>query len=272
MLQEINPVITQNMDAWNEVAKRHFSINRDTVIGNLQTPGYFIDTVLKQELLRRPVGALTVGQFNCNNGRETISAHQLGFKNAVGFDFSKEFVEQGSHYAREVGVSTQFVETDIYKIGAEHANSVDHLFATAGALCWMPDLDTYFEIAFRTLSAGGCLTLWETHPCLEMFKPDRDRKRDGDERLEMHYSYFMDGPVDYQSGLDYYSNEIFGKKSVLWYHHKLSDIFSAVLKAGFSIQRFNEYDVDNSIGYREVENFEIRPPMSFILTAVKQTS
>lgn len=110
--------------------------------------------------------------------------------------------------------------------------------------------------------------LWETHPFLEMFKPDRDRIRDDDNTIEMHYSYFMREPVKLESGLDYYSNEI-EQDSVapLWYHHSLSYVIQSIISAGFNVQKFTEYDFDNSIGYRHVEHFDIRPPMSFILVA-----
>lgn len=265
-------IIQKNLTAWNEIAHKHYALNRDIIENNLKTSGFYIDSVLKDELQKKDVSQLTVGQFNCNNGREIISAHQLGYKRAIGFDFSSNFIQQGRDYAAYAETATEFVETNIYEIDKEYFGTVDHLFVTAGALCWMPDLKSYFEIAFETCANNGSITLWETHPMLEMFKPDRDRIRDGDQDLRMHYPYFMSEPVHYESGLDYYSNKKFGQEAVLWYHHKLSDIVQAVINAGFRIVFFKEYDYDNSIGYREVESFAVRPPMSFILTAHKDAA
>jgi hypothetical protein len=76
----------------------------------------------------------------------------------------------------------------------------------------------------------------------------------------------MDEPVAWDSGLDYYSGEKYGREQVYWYHYTLSDIFQAVIGAGLQIRHFAEFDHDNSIGYREAERFPVRPPMSFILS------
>jgi SAM-dependent methyltransferase len=140
------------------------------------------------------------------------------------------------------------VETDIYEMPAAYHAAADILFLTAGALCWMPDLRRYFATAHRVLRSGGSLFLYETHPFLEMCKPDRDRLEG--EPLNLHYPYFMDVPVAWGSGLDYYGQKKYGEET-----------------AGFAIRKFAEYDHDNSIGYREVENFAVRPPMSFVLRA-----
>ena len=212
-----------------------------------------------------PLKGSTLAQFNCNNGRELISAIQLGAQAGIGFDFSSAFVEQARTLAEAAGVAARFVETDIYEMPAAYHAAADIIFLTAGALCWMPDLRRYFETAHRVLRSGGTLILYETHPFLEMFKPDRDRFEG--EPLSLRYPYFMDVPVAWGSGLDYYGQKKYGEEIVYWYHHSLSAIMQSILDAGFAIRQFAEFDHDNSIGYREVEAFAIRPPMSFVLRA-----
>jgi SAM-dependent methyltransferase len=258
--------VEQNKRAWNEVAARHAAQNFTHTGTNLRTrPGFYIDPVFRDCLKALPLKGSTLAQFNCNNGRELISAIQLGAQAGIGFDFSFAFVEQARTLAEAAGVAAKFVETDIYEMPAAYHAAADILFLTAGALCWMPDLRRYFETAHHVLRSGGTLILYETHPFLEMFKPDRDRIEG--EALNLHYPYFMDAPVAWGSGLDYYGQKKYGEEIVYWYHHTLSAIMQAILDAGFAIRQFAEFNHDNSIGYREVEAFAIRPPMSFVLRA-----
>ena len=267
--------IELNRSAWNDIAERHKSVNADKIVANLKTtPTCYVDDVLKDELqkvLDENSNHATVAQFNCNNGREIISATKMGFSSGYGFDFSDEFIQQARFYADQSGAPCTFVNSDIYKIDNDFHGIADALFLTAGAMCWMPDLRHYFQKAATVLKDNGRLVLWETHPFLEMFKPDRNRLRDGDVDLRMHYPYFLNDPVLLDSGLDYYSNEIDDTHNMpLWYHHTLSAIFQAILDSDFAVEVFAEYEFDNSIGYRHVEEFVIRPPMSFILSAVKK--
>jgi SAM-dependent methyltransferase len=258
--------VEQNRKAWNEVASRHAAQNFTHTGTNLRTkPGFYIDPVFRDCLMALPLKGSTLAQFNCNNGRELISAIQLGAQAGIGFDFSSAFVEQARTLAEAAGVAARFVETDIYEMPAAYHAAADILFLTAGALCWMPNLRRYFETAHRVLRSAGTLILYETHPFLEMFKPDRDRFEG--EPLSLHYPYFMDVPVAWGSGLDYYGQKKYGEEIVYWYHHSLSAIMQSILDAGFAIRQFAEFDHDNSIGYREVEAFAIRPPMSFVLRA-----
>jgi SAM-dependent methyltransferase len=258
-------VIEQNRRAWNEVAPRHAEQNFEDTRRRLATsPGHYIDPVFREHLRSLGLGGKVLAQFNCNNGRELLSAIQLGARGGLGFDFSAEFVGQARRLTEAARVKAEFVETDIYEIPSRYDASADLLFLTAGALCWMPDLHGYFDAVRRVVRPGGQVVLYETHPFLEMFKPDRDRRPD--EPLELHYPYFMHEPVAWDSGLDYYSGRKYGREQVYWYHYTLSDIFQAVIDSGLRISRFAEFGHDNSIGYREAERFTVRPPMSFILS------
>jgi SAM-dependent methyltransferase len=261
-------VMNQNLRAWNEVAPRHAELNFDTVRRQLTTHNaYYLDSALRAHLLGLDLPDKTIVQFNCNNGRELISAMQLGARQGYGFDFSGEFIEQASRLNDEVNLKIEFVETNIYDIPAGYDGVGDVLLATSGALCWMPDLIRYFETAYRVLKPGGTLVVYETHPFLEMFKLDRDRKPG--EELRLHYPYFMSTPVASHSGLDYYSNEIYGQEVVYWYHHTLSGILQSIIDAGFTVRRFTEFEHDIDSGYASVRACQPRPPMCYLIDAKK---
>lgn len=261
-------VVEQNLKAWNEVAPRHAEHNLASTKELLSTTtAHYVDSVLREHLEELGLDGSVIGQFNCNNGRELISAVQLGAKKGYGFDFSPEFLGQARSLAAVSGVDVEFVETNIYETPAAYDATIDIMILTSGALCWMPDLRAYFDVVGRVLKPGGSLLIYETHPFLEMFKLDRER--DSSEPFVPHYPYFMKEPVRSTKGLDYYSVEIYGKEVVYWYHHTLSGIFQSVIDSGFTIRHFQEFEHDIDSGYAEVLKFKARPPMSYLVSATR---
>lgn len=258
----------QNRRAWNEVAPRHAAIILDEVRSNLlRRTGHYILPALKEEIKKIGLNDKTVVQFNCNNARELISLIQLGAKCGIGFDFSHEFVKQARSLARLCDVDVTIFESDIFYLGDEHNELADILLITSGALCWMADLDTYFEIVARVLKPNGALVIHETHPFLETFRLDRETKEG--EPLVPAYSYFMSEPVRSSEGLDYYGNEKYGEEIVYWYHHNLTKIFNAILGSGLALTVFRELEDDLDSGYARVSMAEPRLPMSYVLVARK---
>lgn len=257
-------IIEQNRRAWDEVAPCHAAQNFErTRLLLRSSPAYYIDSKFRSCLEGAGVREKTVAQFNCNNGRELISALQLGYHKGYGFDFSAEFIRQARALASGLDITAEFIESDIYSIPAEYQKIADVLFLTAGALCWMPSLRDYFAAAHNVLRPGGSLIIYETHPFLEMFRPDRDLQ--AGEPLELTYPYFMEDPVAWGSGLDYYSGTKYGDETVYWYHHTLSSIMQSVIDSGFVIREFTEFERDDLVGYSEVAKQPVRPPMSFVL-------
>jgi SAM-dependent methyltransferase len=257
-------LIDQNRRAWNEVAPRHAAQNFERTRQNLRSaPAYYMNSKFRSCLEGAGVQEKVVAQFNCNNGRELISAVQLGYRKGYGFDFSAEFIRQARDLASGLDIVAEFIETDIYAIPAEYQGIADVIFLTAGALCWMPSLSGYFAAAHKVLRPGGSLVIYETHPILEMFKPDRELG--ASEPLEFTYPYAMEEPVAWTAGLDYYSGTKYGNEILYWYHHTLSGIMQSVIDSGFVIQEFTEFGHDDLVGYSEVAKQPIRPPMSFVL-------
>lgn len=260
----------QNRRAWNEVAPRHAMLLLDDIRANLlRGNGHYIHPTLQEELKTICLRGKTTVQFNCNNARELISIMQLGAERGIGVDFSKEFISQARELVKTCGVDVALVESDIFQLGHEYDNLADVLLITSGALCWMEDLETYFEIVARVLKQNGTLIIHETHPFLEMFKLDRQAKKG--ETLVPAYSYFMKNPIISSDGLDYYGNTKFGHEITYWYHHNFSTIFSAILASGFRLSAFRELADDLDSGYARVKDFDIKLPMSYVLTAHKES-
>ena len=268
MTMQSHKLIEQNQRAWNEVAPRHAEQNlRDTKEKMAQGTGAFLDPVFKEYMTSLDLTGKTVVQLNCNNGRELLSVLQLGARKGYGFDFSSQFIAQANDINSVCDMDATFVETNIYSIPNDYDGIADIAFVTVGALCWMPDLKAYFEVARRVLKTGGTLVVYETHPFLEMFKLDRDRQPG--EEIAMHYPYFSDEPVVSTAGLDYYGDEIYGKEITYWHHYNLSQVLQPIIESGFGLQTFQEFEHELDSGYRQLLDLEVRPPMTFIAVSEK---
>lgn len=261
---EPNAVVLQNRRAWDEVASRHAELNFERTRELLsRNEAAFLDTTFKEYLRNLGIEGKIVAQFNCNNGRELISAVQLGAQRGIGFDFSAEFLDQARSYQAVTGANVEFVETDIYALSGHHSEIADIMILTSGALCWMPDLHGYFEKAKQVLRPSGSLVIYETHPFVEMFKLDRER--DAEEPVQPYYSYFMPEPVRSENGLDYYSNTKYGKEIVFWYHHTISHVIQSAIDCGLRLRSFSEFAHDTDSGYASLRKLSVQLPMSYLL-------
>lgn len=257
-------VIEQNQKTWERAAAAHEEDALAQTRRNLMRgDGYYLDAQLRGAFAEVGIEGRTVAQFNCNNGRELISALQLGAAHGYGFDICERYIGQARRLATGSGVRAEFVATNIYDIPATYDAVADVVFVTAAALCWMPDLRRYFDVARRVLRPGGNLVVYETHPFVEMFKLDCDRETG--EPLVPHYAYGTREPVEFDSRGDYYGDRESGAGKAYWFHHSLSEIIQSMLDAGFTLRRLDEYQHDVCVGYRDVEQLEVRPPLSLLV-------
>jgi SAM-dependent methyltransferase len=262
-MQQAEEYVTLAHEAWNEAAPIHWRVTH-ALLDEIKDPSRRdIHQIQIDELQRIGLEGQRVAHLNCNNGRELITMARLGARRSVGFDISEGFTAQAEELAKAAGVDCQFVCTDIYKIGPEYHDQFDLVVVTAGALAFMPDLTAYFATARRMLKPGGRLTIYETHPVTRMFLKDRDRR---DKPVELVQSYFAKEPLRHATGLDYQGGTTYEAKPIYYFQHKLADVISACISAGFALERFGEYDKDPSQARKSLETLPATPPLSYILT------
>jgi len=262
-MNQVDDYVTMAHDAWNEAAPIHWRVTR-ALLDEIKDPDRRdIHQTQIDELQRIGLRGRRVAHLNCNNGRELITMARLGATESVGFDISEGFIGQARELARAADVDCQFVCADVYKIGEEFHHEFDLVVITAGALAFMPDLVEYFAVARRLLKADGRLTIYETHPVTRMFLKDRDRR---DKPVELVQSYFAQEPVKHETGLDYQGGTTYQAKPIYYFQHKLADVISACIEAGFILEKFGEYDRDPSQARKSLETLPATPPLSYILT------
>jgi SAM-dependent methyltransferase len=254
-------------EAWDEAAPIHWTTTHKLAEELGDTGTSYLHGIHADELRRIGVDGSTIAHLNCNNGRELISMIRLGAARGVGFDISDGFITQARELAQAAGTpSAEFVVADVYDIDEAHAGQYDIVAVTAGAMCFMPDIAEYFAVAARLLRPGGHLSIYESHPITDTFLLDRDR---GDGPLTFAYSYFDKQPVRHTTGLDYIHNEPYDSKPIYYFRHTLSEIITAILDLGLRLDRFVEHDEDPSQAFQRVEAMDVKPPLSFLLTAQK---
>ncbi len=251
-----------NRAAWNEAADVHAQHNFERLARDFAVPGFsLLDQTLTGLLEKVGLAGTPVAQLQCNNGRELLSIKNLGAGRCIGFDISEAFIEQAQRLAASGGIDCEFVASNIYEIPSRFNAQFGLVFISVGSLGWIPDLDRYFQVAARLLHSHGWLLIYEEHPILDMFEPSAE------DPMRLYNSYFKDQPFIDQDGLDYYGNTTYDSLPTYWFHHKLSDIFTAMLAQGLVIQSFQEYAHDLANVFSYMEQVQAKPPLSYSLLA-----
>jgi len=257
--------IEANRDMWNETADVHAAGYVQDLLKRVAAADFTtFDEYEKAIFADIGLQGKAVAQLSCNNGRELISCKKAGAGRCVGFDISEKFVAQGRQLAEAGGVEVDFVCSSVYDISHDYDEALDIVYVTIGALGWLPDLDAYFKVVARLLRPGGHFYLYEMHPILDMF--------DAETGLKVKHSYFRTEPFEDEAEPDYMNPEVIVQAKSYWFHHTLSDIIGGCLKNGLSLTHFEEYDHDQSEVYKAFQDYETKPPLSYALVAVKQTS
>ena len=255
-----------NRAAWNAAAAHHRADEQyQRLLDGFATPGFSCLDETETALWHRlDVTGKRVAQLCCNNGRELLSVLNLGAAAGAGFDQAGEFLAQGRELAGIAGRDCDFVEGDVLAVPARYDASFDVVFTTIGVFGWMPDLARFIGVVGRLLKPGGAFFAYEEHPILNMFEPERD------DPFTPVNSYFKAEPFEEAVSLDYYGNAEYEAPVHYWFVHKLSDIVTACLDHGLTLEHLAEYPHNISAAY--FDKYEDQPaqlPLSFSMIARK---
>ena len=144
----------------------------------------------------------------------------------TGVDLSSEAIAQAKKLSSELGLESTFIDKDIYQFGLENTEVFDIVFTSYGALCWLPDLTQWAKTIASCLPVGGELCLVEFHSFNDLLSGD---------------SYFPKSQPDIDEEGTYTEN-CDGEKSIMvTWAHSLSEVITALISAGLSIEGFKEY-------------------------------
>ncbi|MGE5596831.1 MAG: class I SAM-dependent methyltransferase [Hyphomicrobiales bacterium] len=259
----------QNRLSWNEATKAHNSHKGDQA-AFFRNGGNKLYTE-EVELLGDLRGKRVV-HLQCNSGQDTLSLAQLG-ANVTGVDISDEAVAFATRLSADSGVPAAFIRADVYDWLAEAAAGEerwDIAFSSYGALPWLSDLRAWAKGIAGILAPGGRFVLVEFHPLLWVFETDWSLK----------YDYFPAGPQKWDDGVGDYVAQSgtnlaltefeegvrnFRNPHPSWeFQWPISEVVSAVLGAGLSLETLREYPYANGWkGFEEMQqgpNRRVYPP------------
>ncbi len=175
--------------------------------------------------------------LQCHFGLDTLSWARAG-ASVAGLDFSGAAVEAATSIAQETGIDAKFVQADVYDaVDALGGERFDVVYTGLGAINWLPDLSRWASVATSLLADGGFLYLAEFHPFTWVFDEDTGT---------IAFDYFHD-----PEGVTF-GDEMQGSYADLevptrhnrtreW-AHPLSDVVTAVLGAGLTVELLSEHD------------------------------
>ena len=260
--------IKTNKEAWEEAFEnRKPGWGEDDAEKLLSQNLPFFTTDMIDELKALDLQGITIAQFACNNGRELLSAMQLGASYGFGFDIAERFIDQARRIAQEIGrKNVHFVPCNLLEIDEKYHFKFDLVFFTIGAITWFEDLNLLFNVVSKCLKPHGTLLINDYHPFMNMLPLPGEEGYDTEHLNRLIFSYFRKEPWLEDNGIGYITPE-YHSKTFTSFSHTLSDIFTAVLGSEIYIKKFKEFDYD--VGLDEKYNGK-GFPLSLILVGRKE--
>ena len=240
-----------NRDLWNEITSIHVASDFYDVEGFKQGRSSMLYPIELEEMGN--VSGKSLLHLQCHFGMDTLSWARLGAK-VTGVDFSDKSIELARSLSEELGITADFICSNIYDLPENLKGTFDIVYTSDGVLCWLPDLKRWAEVISHFLKPGGFFYILEGHPFSYVF----DNSPDATE-LKVKYSYFhTPEPSKWEPEGDYadpYANvtkaltwlKTYGKSSGVVTHgsyewtHSLGDIINALISSGLKIEFLHEF-------------------------------
>lgn len=211
-----------NRVGWDRRAKVHFESRFYDVDGFLANTTSLREIELEE---LQDVAGKRLLHLQCHFGLDTLSWARKGAV-CTGVDISPVAVQK----ARELAVKTQldasFVCSDVYGFEASESETFDIVFTSYGAVCWLPDLSRWAEIAASNLAVGGRFYMVEFHPIYDLLAG---------------YSYFTRSVPDIDEEGTYTENGADTMAQLATWAHPLSSVINALIGAGLHIEHISEF-------------------------------
>jgi SAM-dependent methyltransferase len=182
--------------------------------------------------------------LQCHIGTDTLSWAGRGAE-VVGVDFSAPALEVARGLARDLGLEdrARFVESDVYRLPEVLDGAFDVVFASWGAIAWLPDVARWFRVAARFTAPGGFLYLADGHPTSWIFDEYAAAPAD----LRVVYPYFTTSePLAYLGPDETGSYAVPGAPTIHnvtheWVH-PLGSVVQGAIDASLVVEMLHEHD------------------------------
>jgi 2-polyprenyl-3-methyl-5-hydroxy-6-metoxy-1,4-benzoquinol methylase len=184
-----------------------------------------------------PLDGLDVIHLQCHIGTDTVALARRGAR-VVGLDFSPAAVDVAAGLAERCRLPIEWVCSDVHAAAeALGDRRFDIVYTGMGALGWLPDLRAWAAVAAGLLRAGGALYVTELHPMwVALISDGRSICQPA------IHAPFTAWRTDKQ-GSYAAPDTVFAHTTTFERLHSTSDLLSAVIGEGLTIELFHEFDV-----------------------------
>lgn len=259
---------TANRIAWETWTGDHIRSNQ-----------YGLECLREGNLSLTPIDLIEVGEvvgrsllhLMCHIGTDTLSWARQG-ATVTGLDFSGKSIQAARSLAKELGLSAEFVESEIYDAPSSIRAQFDIVYTSGGVLCWLPSVPEWATVVASFVKPGGLFYLREVHPIFWTLAQDRD-----DNLLVIEDNYFETGnPLRDDESVVGQSQE---QCSYGW-SHSLGEIVTSLIEAGLRIEFLHEHRTGEdwswlldmkrrSDGQWELQEKRDRLPLEYSIRAIK---
>jgi 2-polyprenyl-3-methyl-5-hydroxy-6-metoxy-1,4-benzoquinol methylase len=186
-----------------------------------------------------PVEGRELLHLQCHLGTDTLSWARHGAR-VSGLDFSPNAIRIARTLAADCGIDAEFWCADVYDaVEAVGQRRFDIVYTGIGALGWLPDLGAWAQVAADLLSPNGVLYLVEIHPLVVgMVHDGRTLELDV---FEADYITW-----DKNGGTYAVPDAVMQHDTTYERVHALSEVITAVLDAGLTLELFHEQSYTNA--------------------------
>jgi ubiquinone/menaquinone biosynthesis C-methylase UbiE len=180
----------------------------------------------------------TLLHLQCHFGIDTLCWARHGGATVTGIDYSEAAIETAQALATECSIDARFILSNVYSLPEKLGEQFDIVFTSYGALCWLPDIERWAQIAARFVRPGGTFYVAEFHPIVGIFD-DKETATD----LTVRYPYFQpEQPLRWEGLGDYTDRKARLENDVTYeWCHPTSEVLTALIDAGLRIEFFHEF-------------------------------
>jgi 2-polyprenyl-3-methyl-5-hydroxy-6-metoxy-1,4-benzoquinol methylase len=255
--------IETNKNSWDQRVETHFHSKFYDVPGFLAGQS----SLNEIELAGLPdVKNQTMLHLQCHFGLDSLSWARMGAQ-VTGVDISDAAIKKANSLKNQANLNAHFVAADVYAYGEQSTQQYDIVFTSYGAVCWMSGIDRWARVVAKKLKPGGRFYMAEFHPLID---------------LMAGYSYFHKTAPDVELEDTYTENCDGSKHEFAVWTHTISDVISALLKAGLVLKSFKEFDYspyncfpnmqEKQSGKYYLEHKGQHVPMVYSIAAIKPPS
>ncbi|WGI26404.1 class I SAM-dependent methyltransferase [Halomonas alkaliantarctica] len=211
-----------NKDTWNKRTKVHVE-SAFYDVASFKNGKCSLNTIELKQV--GDVQGKSLLHLQCHFGQDTLSWARLGAK-VTGVDLSADAIEQANLLKQSLGLKADFIESDVVQFGRKNTQQFDIVFTSYGVLCWLSNLTDWAHTISSSLKVGGEFHLVEFHAFNDLL---------------LGYSYFPSNEPDIEEEGTYTENCDGASSTVVTWSHSISEVVSALIGAGLTIELFSEY-------------------------------